>query len=384
MFIDKVTTKQLLRLTFSKKYFHPRRLAFQAFIAPIYTSVWMADLVGRWADEKFFPEFHDADIGEPIFIMASPRSGTTLLHRLMSLDPQFTSYSLWQTLLPTLTAYKSVEALTKLDDLAGNPLDKVQDLTAKYLFRGWEGIHETRFNHAEEDEGSFALNMATPSVWLAWPFVRELKHLAYIDELDYRERITEFFLGTMKRHMWHTQRKGEDKTLLLKNVFLAGRLGIVTDAAPNARFVNIVRHPYRTVASTMSLFTIPWRHHSPDIPLDGPDSRAFSDTAIEYARTVHRFMQELPPERGVTILYTDLIENPEREILKIYEQLGLEAGDTFKAELHKAIEEHRNYASTHRYSLEDFGLTEDYIYNELKEIFDAHDLPRHPAPDVVI
>ncbi len=201
MFIDKKTLAQAVKLTFKKGYFHPRRFAFITAITPLYMAVRALDSTGRWMDDVFFDAYKDTDIGEPIFIMASPRSGTTLLHRLMSLDDQFTSYSLWQTILPTLTAYKAVDGLTKLDGALGSPLDKIQEAAAKYLFRGWEGIHETRFNQAEEDEAIFALQLGTPAVWLAWPFVEELPRPGYIDRLDTREQYARFLEGTTRRHM---------------------------------------------------------------------------------------------------------------------------------------------------------------------------------------
>src|SRR5690554_6162791 len=203
MFIDRDTVKTALKLTFGRKYFHPRRFAFQAAIAPIFSALWVTDYVGRKLDDRFFPEYESADVGQPIFIMASPRSGTTFLHRLMSLDEQFTSYTLWQTMLPTLVAYEAMDGLKRLDSKTGNLLDKTQDAIARYVFRGWEGIHKTRFDEAEEDEAIFTLQLSTPSVMLSWPFVEELSRVAYVDQLPTREKLSEFFLGTMKRHMWH-------------------------------------------------------------------------------------------------------------------------------------------------------------------------------------
>lgn len=384
MFIDKETTKRAVKLTVGRDYFNWRRFAFQATFAPLFGAILSFDKLGRRIDEKVHPEFKDTDTSKPIFIMAAPRSGTTLLHRLMSMDEQFTYYTLWQTLFPTLVAYHAADALQRIDDLTGNVLDRIQERLAEHWFRGWDGIHQTRFNHAEEDEGTFFLQFATPSVWLIWPFVKELEHVAFIDRRDIRSKFSDVFRGTLQRHMWWEQRDGQKKTFLAKNVFLAGRLGIVTDVAPDARFINIVRHPYRTVGSLMSFFTVPWRYHSPDIAIDGPQSRAFADIAMQYALTIHEFMQELPPERGITILYTDLIENPEREIMKIYDRFGLEASERFRKELHTAITEHRSYASTHEYSLQDFGLSEDIIYDKLKEIFDAYDLPRNPSDDAIL
>lgn len=381
MFIDKETTKKALKLTLGREYFNPRRFAFQATFAPLFGAILSFDALGRALDDIVHPEYKDADISAPIFIMAAPRSGTTLLHRLMSLDEQFTYYTLWQTLFPTLVAYHAADALKRLDDLTGNILDTIQNRLAEHWFRGWEGIHQTRFDHAEEDEGTFFLQFATPSIWLIWPFVKELEHVAFIDQRNVRSKFAKVFKGTLKRHMWWAQRKNGKKTFLAKNVFLAGRLGIVTDVAPDARFVNIVRHPYHTIGSLMSFFTVPWRYHSPDIAIDGPQSRAFADIAMKYALTIHRFMQELPEERGITIFYEDLIDNPEREILKIYDRFGMTAGDAFRKDLHDAVTAHRSYESSHDYSLEDFGLSETLIYTSLKEIFDAYDLPRHPDAD---
>ena len=98
MHIDKGTLKQFLQLAVQKP--HVKRTSVLATFGPVYATVWGIDYVARWLDDQLFPQYQNVDVGEPIFIMASPRSGTTMLHRLMSLDQQFTSYSLWQTLLP--------------------------------------------------------------------------------------------------------------------------------------------------------------------------------------------------------------------------------------------------------------------------------------------
>ena len=375
MHIDKGTLKQFLQLAVQKP--HVKRTSVLATFGPVYATVWGIDYVARWLDDQLFPQYQNVDVGETIFIMASPRSGTTMLHRLMSLDQQFTSYSLWQTLLPAISAYRAVDALRNLDELVGSPFGRFQEAAARYLFRGWEGKHKTRFTEAEEDEATFFLQMATPSVWLAQPFVEEMYQLAYADNMPTRNQLTEFFRGTMKRHLWHAkQQSGADKTLLLKNVLIAGRLGIVTDAAPKSRFIHIVRSPYNTVGSLMSLFMTPWGYHSPDVPVDGPQARAFAETAMDYALTMHRFMKELPPERGITIMYDDLINDPVREITKIYQRFNLEMTDEALQTLKEVTAEERQYESSHDYMLEDYGLTRDYVYERLQEIFDEFNLPR--------
>lgn len=384
MVFDKDVLKRFLKLTYGDR-FHPRRAAFISVMMPVYGAVWGMDALGRKLDELRFPELDEVDVGEPIFIMAAPRSGTTLLHRLMSLDEQFTSFKLWQTMFPTVGAYDIAARLKWIDERLGHPMHKLQEAVAKQAFSGWEGIHKTRFDEAEEDEASFVLAMATPAVWLAAPYVNELPDVAYPDQTAMRDTLARYFRGTVKRHMLAEARSGgKDKTLLLKNVLLAGRLGIVTDACPDARFVNVVRHPYRTMASLMSFFTTPWRFHSPDVAVDGPEAKAFAEIAMDYALTVHRFMQELPEERGITVYYKDLIEKPEELIYSIYDRFGLEASESYRVELRRVVKAQRKYSSVHQYTLEEFGLTEDHVYNRLREIFEAHDLPRHPSEDELL
>ena len=379
MVIDLQNITKLYKLAFQPERFHWRRAAFVGALTPVFAGVWAADALARTLDEKLHPEILEQDIGQPIFIMASPRSGTTLLHRLMSLDDQFTSFRLWQTMFPAMSLYTLVDMMTKADELVGSPFDKVQKAFARWAFGGWEGIHKTRFDEAEEDEASFVLAGSTPSLWMVVPFVRDTPEFGDLDTSPIRDRFVAYFRGTLQRHLHHAQRNGERKTLLAKNVLLAHRLGVVQEAAPEARFVNIVRHPYRTMASFMSFFTTPWRFHSPDVPIDGPEARAFAELMMDYALSIHRFMQTLPDDRGITIYYADLIRDPETEIMKIYDRFGLEASERFRARLHDVLSEERHYASGHAYTLEQYGLTEDLVYERLREIFDAHGLARHPS-----
>jgi hypothetical protein len=294
----------------------------------------------------------------------------------MSLDQQFTSLKLWQTMMPTITVYKVVQALNALDSKAGNFLSERQERLAEDTFAVWDGIHKTRFDESEEDEASFVLAMATPSVWMGVPFIDELSELAYVDQSDARDQLVRYFRGTVKRHLYATRENGKAKRLLAKNVLLAGRLGIVEEAAPDSRYVQIIRHPYDTLASWLSFFTAPWEIHSPEIPKDGEEVRKFAEICLDYAITVHRFMEELPEERGITIYYQDLVDDPEAQIEKIYDRFGLEFSEKFRQNLREVIEAERGYTSSHDYSLEEYGLSEDFVYERIKEIFDAYDLPK--------
>lgn len=383
MVMNRRLLKKSLKLTYGREHFSWRRAAFMSVILPIVAGLNGIGSAGRAIDDLLFREFKEQPVGEPIFIMASPRSGTTLLHRLMSLDPQFTSMKLWQTMMPAISVYRLVEGIESLDKRLGNLLSKQQEKLAEDAFAVWDGIHRTRFDEAEEDEAAFLLAIATPSVWLGVPFIEELRELAYVDRSPFKDELVGFFRGMLQRHLYATRENGRAKIMLAKNVLLAGRLGIVEEAAPHSRYVQIIRHPYRTLASWLSFFTAPWEVHSPEIPKDGEQVRLFAEICMDYALTVHRFMNELPPERGITIYYDDLIKDPETEIQKVYDQFGLEFSESFREQLHESLREERDYKSGHAYSLSEYGLTQEFVYESLAEIFDAYNLPKDIDEDAL-
>jgi hypothetical protein len=46
------------------------------------------------------------------------------------------------------------------------------------------------------------------------------------------------------------------------------------------------------------------------------------------------------------------------------------------ATLRSEVEQQRKYKSEHTYSLEQFGLTREYVYSELSELFEYYGFPR--------
>ena len=64
-------------------------------------------------------------IVQPIYIVATPRSGTTFLHRLMCLDERFTWLKLYQTLLPSALLMKGMQLLSTLDRRIGSSLHRL-------------------------------------------------------------------------------------------------------------------------------------------------------------------------------------------------------------------------------------------------------------------
>lgn len=75
-------------LAFCKTKFSLRRWAYVIIFTVIYWVMWMVVALGRFLDRLLFRSFLGQEMWEPVFIIAPPRSGTTLIQRLMALDEE--------------------------------------------------------------------------------------------------------------------------------------------------------------------------------------------------------------------------------------------------------------------------------------------------------
>jgi LPS sulfotransferase NodH len=376
MYVDKDMRRAILELAHRPSATTLRRAAFIDGMMGLHATVSGVLELSQRLDERLYGDFHQVHTGEPFFIVAAPRSGTTLLHRLMALDPQFTTLKLSDTILPSISATKVMQTL-RTHPALGGLLDRLSRGLEKRVFKGWEGIHTTALGKDEEDETLWVFLMATPSMLMCAPFPEELEQVMYPDTLPEEKRLamTRFFRECMQRHLY----LHPGKTLLCKNVMLSGRYRIVTDALPNSRFVHIARHPYQAITSAVSMFTTPWRFHSPDIPLDSKAHQRFADMFVDYYRFMFDRCQEslaAGDGRFFDLTYDELTRDPANAVRRIYRHYGLELTPAFERKVVEELGCHQEYASSHRYTLEQYGLTEDRIYEPLADIFEHYGFAR--------
>ncbi|MDB4975404.1 MAG: hypothetical protein JWN48_3745 [Myxococcaceae bacterium] len=377
MYSDYETMLTMLKVANSPSTFAPRRALFADSLVAAVLLFGTANRVAERIDDALYPEQHAQPLGKPVFIVAAPRSGTTFLHRLMSRDDQFTTFKLLETFFPTISGHHAISALKRVNEAVGGLFSKLSKAADRSYFGAWEGIHDTGLNQDEEDEALWALAFSTPAVWLVLPFPERFDHLRFVDRLpaDKRDKLVAYYRGCVQRHLF----THPGKTLLGKNVLLPGRFEIVTRALPEARFIHILRHPYEAVPSTLSLFTVPWRWHSPRVALDGREARALAQLTIDYYKFLHQKQLESDragDQRFFSVTYPSLLADPVARIGEIYERFGLDMTPALDARLRRDHEQQRKFKSEHTYSLEQFGLTREYVYSELSELFDYYGFAR--------
>lgn len=349
------------------------RIASFASIASLWAPFQTLTRLTLELDDRVHPEYRSAPIDSPIFIVANPRSGTTLLHRLMSEDEEnFASFTLGETIFPSVSIQSLFTRLGKLDDrFLGGALDKAaRAFDARVFGSRWEDVHRLGLFEAEEDETFFTYSLQSPTTMLLVPFPDAIAPLVQLDHLsrDKRELMMDYYEGTIRRLI---HRKGHDKRYLDKNVFHTHRIRTIAERFPDARFVYMVRHPFEALPSFLNMFYEAWNTHSPDIAKDSPEIRQLLRVGYENYRYALELSRALPADRMSIRRYEDLVADPKVFVENLYDWLGQGMSDAFCSRLETATSAQRLYERPYGHKLAHFGIDEAEVRVELAEVFEA-------------
>lgn len=326
---------------------------------------------GRWLDDSLFPGYRTRKIESPVFIVANPRSGTTFLHRLMSLDEQFFHLKLYHTLFPSVSLIRLFHFLDELDGPVGQVLRMATRAIERLAFGGWDDIHRIGFRRAEEDEALFVLNLLTPALYLLLHEIDDVPTPGYLDTAprEVRDCIIRYYRDSITRI---AEAEQTEKRLLEKSVLIGGRIETMLEVYPDARFVYLVRHPYRAIPSFVSMFRSTWHAVSPSIPDESPETRRLTELGIDYYRRLYEMASNFGRTRVRTVMFADLVGDPLDTLERIYEWLDTPMTDDFRQSVEHELANPAKHKSNHEYSLEQFGISPEFIYEELTDVFDEY------------
>jgi hypothetical protein len=184
------------------------------------------------------PEIFDAPLRPPIIITGLPRTGSTLLHRMMSRVPGLFAPPYWLLVRP-------------LPGRPGEP-DEVRQSAARREMRWWKVItpsvrakHEVGINMAEECMLALTLTFQTQFYNSVAPVE---SYLAWYATSDRRGKYADY-----RSILLALQAQRPDQTLLLKAPDHLGGLDALCAAVPEARVIQLHRDPVAVVNSLASL-----------------------------------------------------------------------------------------------------------------------------------
>lgn len=270
----------------------------------------------------------------PVFILGHWRSGTTLLHELLALDPEHTFPNTYACFAPHhfLLTEKFVTRWFAWLMPEQRPMDNMPT--------GWQ--------RPQEDEFALCL-LGQPSPYEEIAFPNRIGRCArYLDPEELAPEALESWKRALVRFLKQVTLR-DPRRIVLKSPPHTCRVQTLVDIFPGAYFVNIVRNPYVLFASTMHL----WKafHHAHG--LQRPRGEHLQEYVLATLPAMHRKLEAarhlVPPSRFYELRYEDLVADPEREIRALYEHFGWDF-----ERVRPALEEHISAMAdyqTNRYEL---------------------------------
>lgn len=265
----------------------------------------------QWIDRLFFARRigHYRLEEPPLFILGHWRSGTTLLHNLLALDPAAGFVTTYHAVFP-------------------------HNLKSAWLFGTFMRIFMPR--HRPGDQLELAVHLPQEDEYALSNLThRSYYHFFYFPWAyeDFYDRYVRFAkLSQAERENWRNVYRNlvvraaidrGGKRMVLKNPINTGRIPMLLEIFPDARFVFLVRNPVEVYLSSVKFFT----QLFPTLNL-GDFSRAqiremVLNTCEKLLRDYLAHHRLIPKKNLLEIRYEQLLADPLHQLARIYDAFGM-------------------------------------------------------------
>lgn len=297
------------------------------------------------------PEIEDEEIVPPVVILGLPRTGTTMLQRLLSTDPRFIPTRWYEVRFPV------PDPDWDFDEAHDARIPRAKAEVAAMIEANPEVLAIHPLDALAPDEDLMLLENAflssVPGSQANLP-----SYNAFYEQDDGRISTREH-RRMLQLLQWQRRRAGhavDGKPWLLKAPAHMTIFEAMRETYPGARFVMSHRDPLACIPSISSLYYEFWRVASDraDPAECGRYTAHFYGQAL--TRTIAAAAEE--PERFLDLEYEDLMRKQDEVLLRIYAFLGWPIEPQTRAGFARwRAENPRDRRKPHHYRIEDFGLT---------------------------
>ena len=293
-------------------------------------------------DREVYPSIVRQEIHEPLFIVGLPRSGTTLLHTLLAVDPEHRVPLTWEVMTPSPPTRDNEKRRIQRAISSCNCFN--------WLAPTFRHVHPVGAELPQECVSLMAPTFMSdqfdamyyvPS-YRAWFFHQDLR-----PPYEYH-----------RRFLQHLQFRRNGRRWVLKAPTHMFALPTLLAVYPDALFVQTHRAPLDAMASVSSLITILRRVFS-----DAVDPQTVCREAIDYwSKTLDRFLQDrgrLAERRICDVNYVEIRRDPLAVVRHIYAHFGWSLSQKVEERMRRALESQpEDRYKLHRYDLSQFGVQE--------------------------
>jgi hypothetical protein len=336
--------RRMLRSLEKEAHLHPlgRMAMRESLVSALVNRLRLEDLTAR------NPEIATIPVEAPVFVVGLQRTGTTMLHRLLTCEPRLRSMAAWEALNPA--PFPGGSDRRGVDRRVRKA--KTAEVALRYLAPELFAIHPVEADAPEEDIHLLDITFMSPAVDA---IMRVPEYQAWFSEVDqlpayrYMHRMIQLLL-------W--QRNGR---WLGKTPHHLEHLDELLTVYPDAKIVLTHRDPARTVASFCSMMA-----HSRAMFSDvvDPDEigEQFGAKAIRAIECVMDVRSRVGQESFLDVLYHDVVADPLKEVRRVCDFIELDLTPETEAAVQQWLVDNRQTKhGTHNYRLEDFGLSRSGI-----------------------
>ena len=308
------------------------RVLIVSLISSILLILMIINHVGFMLDDWLFWNWKEERVETPLFIVGNARSGTTLIHRLISdcdKDVSFTSFRTWEILIGCSISIKCLVLLAyHLDQiwLSSTFYNIVHSLES--ILVGHITVHPIGLTLVEEDEWLMMHIMCSQLLMFFYPLAGEqLNKMVYFDYFTEQERSREndteqtvapglilpelvkrevmaYYYNCVQKHLYgrrfvhnilalvtKKQRQKHSKIFLSKNPPFTMRLSSLQRTFPNAKFVCMVRDPIESVPSMISYISLAWQTFASPVE-KYPKAQALLDFCLAHYKYPNQYLKQ--------------------------------------------------------------------------------------------
>ncbi|MGP0031866.1 MAG: sulfotransferase family protein [Acidimicrobiales bacterium] len=316
-------------------------------------------LVNRLEVEAWYrdrPEIEDLAIRGPVDINGLPRSGTTALANMLSIDPQFRCLRGWEQAKPCPPPTPAGEATDprRLQALA----DQAQlspELKAMHLYDVDATMEDTEVLGMAFHGQQYTLPVYGYHAW--W------RETDMVDTYAYHRRVVKLLQSQRPPELW-----------LFKAPHHNFHLEAMVESYPDALFVVTHRDPVKAVPSWVSIVSaiLPPSAGERDLHRLGREAAEHLRVGVERGITARHRLGE---EHFFDVHHRAFVSDPWGTVERIYGFLGLDLRPGVEGAFRVWLRTNRTGAhGTHRYTAEQFGLTDAQLRRDFAFYTDHFDI----------
>ena len=290
---------------------------------------------------------------DPIFVTGLPRSGTTFLFNLLSLDHNHRSPFYWEIMNPLPLAKTLNQKKWRKNKI------NFQLKFARTIIPKLRAMHHIRGETPEE-----CMLIATMNI-------RSIVYLCMADVPEYAEYLKSCSFESVflwhKRFLQVLELTERPKRWLLKDPSHIGHIPEILSTYPNAKFINIHRDPVESIGSFCSLTKNVRLGFTKSV-----NNERIGEMVLDFWRhKLYKGMidkENLHSDQIANISYYQFINNPISSVKKAYSKIGLDMDIKTENGMEEYLAKQKNLKKEkHSYTREEFGLTSKIVEERFQE-----------------